>query len=154
MRLASSKPLATELQDFIDVSRAAGRKIMLMTFSSMPVPRRSIFRVAIRMLRETKHKMSLIFVGKGLGMAGQDLVSASAELIAAGQLMEVENADFGSLFPQLDAFIVHGGLGTTVAGPRTSRCRPLFLSSKRTYIRSVSTILRTLSSGSSNGPTK
>ena len=119
---SSSKPLATELQwDFIDVSRAAGRKIMLMTFSSMPVPRRSIFRVAIRMLRETKHKMSLIFVGKGLGMAGQDLVSASAELIAAGQLMEVENADFGSLFPQLDAFIVHGGLGTTVEAIRTRK---------------------------------
>merc|ERR1719223_1097818 len=40
------------------------------------------------------------------------------ELTAAGKLLEAERADFGVLFRQMDAFVVHGGLGTTVEALR------------------------------------
>ena len=41
-----------------------------------------------------------------------------AELTAAGKLLEAERADFGVLFREMDAFVVHGGLGTTVEALR------------------------------------
>ena len=42
----------------------------------------------------------------------------AARLAAEGRLLELERADFGVLFRQMDAFIVHGGLGTTVEAMR------------------------------------
>jgi UDP:flavonoid glycosyltransferase YjiC (YdhE family) len=39
-------------------------------------------------------------------------------LKAEGRLLEVDKADFGILFKEIDAFIVHGGLGTTVEAMR------------------------------------
>lgn len=119
----SAKPLAPELQSFITNAREAKRKLMVMTFSSMPVPRRSMLRVAVRMLRESRHPISLIYVGKRQGGNSASLSADAAELSAAGKFIEVEAADFGVLFPQLDAFIVHGGLGTTVEALRT--CKPV-----------------------------
>ena len=42
-------------------------------------------------------------------------------LKAQGKLLEVNEADFGLLFAHIDAFVVHGGLGTTVEALRTGK---------------------------------
>jgi len=121
--LRSSAPgggkLTGELAKFVEDARAAGRKLMVMTFSSMPVPRAGALAAAVEMLTKSKHDFALMYIGK----TQKDPVPASTqaavrELKDAGKLLEAERADFGVLFRELDAFIVHGGLGTTVEALR------------------------------------
>ena len=47
-----------------------------------------------------------------------ELDERKQQLVAAGKFLALERADFGVLFRQMDAFIVHGGLGTTVEALR------------------------------------
>jgi len=121
--LRSSAPgggsLTKDLRDFIDAARAAGRKLMVMTFSSMPVARGKALEVAVEMLSRSRHDFSLLYVGKRQSDTPSAETSAAAvDLTAKGKLLEVERADFGLLFREMDAFIVHGGLGTTVEALR------------------------------------
>ena len=83
------------------------------------VPRAACLEAAVEMLTKSKHDFALLYVGK----RQPDPVPASiaeqvAELTAAGKLLEAERADFGVLFREMDAFVVHGGLGTTVEALR------------------------------------
>ena len=111
--------LAPELQSFNDAARRAGRKLVVMTFSSMPVPRATMLERAVKMLDEGKHPFSLVYVGaRQKDEIGAKLEADAARLAAEGRLLELERADFGVLFRQMDAFIVHGGLGTTVEAMR------------------------------------
>lgn len=84
---------------------------MVMTFSSMPVARAAALAVAVEMLTKSKHDFALMYIGK----TQKDPVPASTqaavdELKEKGKLLEAERADFGVLFKEMDAFIVHGGL--------------------------------------------
>jgi len=93
--------------------------LMVMTFSSMPVPRAAALGAIVEMLSKSKHDFSLLYVGK----RQKDAVPAKVEQAAEefkknGKLLETERADFGVLFRHLDAFVVHGGLGTTVEALR------------------------------------
>jgi len=121
--LRSSAPgggtLETPIADFIAAARAKGRKLMVMTFSSMPVGRAAALAAIVEMLSKSKHDFALIYVGKRQKDQVPGAVSAAASsLEAQGKLLEAERADFGVLFRELDAFIVHGGLGTTVEALR------------------------------------
>ena len=49
------------------------------------------------------------------------LLAKCAAMVADGRLLEVARADFGVLFKRMDAFIVHGGLGTTVEAMRMKK---------------------------------
>ena len=115
---AGGGTLAPPIAAFTDAARA-GRKLMVMTFSSMPVPRAFALGAAVEMLEKSKHDFSLLYVGKRQPDAVPEADERAAErLAAAGKLLEVERADFGVLFRQMDAFVVHGGLGTTVEALR------------------------------------
>jgi sterol 3beta-glucosyltransferase len=93
---ASAPSLAPALDAFITANRAAGRKLVVMTFSSMPVPRCSMLRCAVRMLRECRHPMSLIYIGKRRSDRIDPAVeSAAADLTTNGRLLELESTDFG-----------------------------------------------------------
>ena len=124
--LRSSAPgggsLAKPVADFIDAARAANRKLMLMTFSSMPVPRGAMLAAACEMLSKSKHDFALIYVGKKQPDAlPADLEKTANGLSEQGKLLEVGAADFGVLFRSMDAFVVHGGLGTTVEALRMKK---------------------------------
>jgi len=121
--LRSSAPgggkLATDQAAFVEAARAKGRKLMVMTFSSMPVPRAACLAAAVEMLTKSKHDFALLYVGKRQpDTVPAQLMTQVEELTAAGKLLEAERADFGVLFRQMDAFVVHGGLGTTVEALR------------------------------------
>jgi len=117
--LRSSAPgggeLAPEVADFIAKARTDNRKLATMTFSSMPVSRKKMLQSAVLMLTEGKNPVNLIYAGKKQSDAVPANLEAQVnELKEKGLFLEVERADFALLFREMDCFIVHGGLGTTV----------------------------------------
>eukprot|EP01062_Namystynia_karyoxenos_P000093 TRINITY_DN10025_c0_g1_i1.p1 TRINITY_DN10025_c0_g1~~TRINITY_DN10025_c0_g1_i1.p1 ORF type:complete len:947 (+),score=289.32 TRINITY_DN10025_c0_g1_i1:107-2842(+) len=114
------KPLPEHLEQF--VSGRADHKLVLMTFSSMPVRRGTMLDCATRMIGESSQKLKVLYVGKRQAdKVPAKLMDRAAQYTADSLLLEVEAADFGELFPRADAFVVHGGLGTTVEALRTNR---------------------------------
>jgi hypothetical protein len=76
----------------------------------------------VKMVTESKPKISIMYVGKKQPDQVPSKVMAKADALKAeGQLLEVDKADFGVLFKEMDAFIVHGGLGTTVEAMRMKK---------------------------------
>lgn len=111
--------LPERVDAFIAAARAAGRKLCLMTFSSMPVERSQYLPCVARMVREGAHPLAVVFVGPQCESAvSAELTTTAAALAAEGTLLEVRAVDFGVLFPFMDCFVVHGGLGTTVEALR------------------------------------
>ena len=118
----AKKHLREDIRTFLETSRTAGRKLVVMTFSSMAVARARMLRVAVRMLTESRHDFSLLYAGKRQpGTVPNTLALEANRLTSQGRFLEVESADFGALFPRIDAFVVHGGLGTTVEALRTRK---------------------------------
>jgi len=112
--------LGTELACFLSNAREDGAGVCLVTFSSMPVPRRLVLQCITRMVEECMFNLRLIYVGHP-GEGPVELEAHAADLVAQGRLLQVEKADFGALFPQVDCFVVHGGLGTTVEALRARK---------------------------------
>ncbi|CAE8612260.1 unnamed protein product [Polarella glacialis] len=114
--------LSPEIADFIRNARAAGRKLAVMSFSSMPVARKKMLQSAVKMLMESVLTVALIYVGKRFDdVIPADLAGKTESLKSDGRFLEVEGADFGALFKEMDCFIIHGGLGTTVEALRTHK---------------------------------
>jgi len=85
----------------------------------MPVPRAAALGACLEMLKKSKHDFALLYVGKRQPDEVPGAISAAAaKLESRGKLLEMEKADFGLLFREMDAFVVHGGLGTTVEALR------------------------------------
>ena len=118
-------PLSTlpaQIADYITAAHAAERKLVVMTFSSMPVARRKVLECATKMLTQSAVPFSLIYVGtKQADKIPKELEASATTLATDGKLLEVERADFGVLFPLMDSYIVHGGLGTTVEALRMKK---------------------------------
>jgi len=114
--------LGEPLQSFIASSKKEKAKLVLMTFSSMPVARAVMLKGAVKMVEECKFKMRLIYVGtRQKDQVPEDLEAKATALAKEKKLLEIEKADFGVLFKQIDCFIVHGGLGTTVEALRMKK---------------------------------
>mmetsp|Transcript_78620 Transcript_78620/g.243925 ORF Transcript_78620/g.243925 Transcript_78620/m.243925 type:complete len:365 (-) Transcript_78620:38-1132(-) len=114
--------LGDPLEGFIKEAKAAGAKLGIMTFSSMPVLRETMLRCAVKMVRDCKFNLRLIYVGKRQeGRVSERLTSEAAALESQQRFLDVERADFGVLFRHMDLFIVHGGLGTTVEALRMKK---------------------------------
>jgi len=111
------------LQTFLRDAKAAGRKLCLVTFSSMPVSRRAMLRCVVKMLQRCKHRLAIVYVGTLPDDTASDphIEAVASGLKAEGRFCEAASADFGELFPQMDAFVVHGGLGSTVEALRTRK---------------------------------
>ncbi|CAE7028730.1 tylN [Symbiodinium natans] len=122
--------LDAELVGFVHQAKAIGRRILLITFSSMPVGERMILELAL----EACNSDQLLFPpkppapnGPKLAIAviamtgGQNHDKPSAECLERCQqlckdgrlLMRSKGASFAALFPLLDAVIGQGGLGVT-----------------------------------------
>lgn len=111
--------LDPEIADFIRQARAANRKLVVMSFSSMPVARKKMLQSVVKMLDESDFQFSLVYVGKKYDDSIPAALESQAEILTKdGRFLEVERADFGVLFQEMDAFIIHGGLGTTVEALR------------------------------------
>lgn len=80
-----------------------------------------MLRCALKMVFENKFGCRLIYVGKKRGKVPADLEAKHRAATHQQLLLEIENADFGMLFREIDCFVVHGGLGTTVEALRTGR---------------------------------
>jgi len=123
--LQSSRASAEQprLESFVTSAKQAGRKLLLFTFSSMPISRAAMLRIVQRMLEHCQWPLAVLYVGSLPDEGGVDasLEAAAAALKEDGRFLEVADADFGSLFPRMDAFIVHGGLGTTVEALRNKK---------------------------------
>lgn len=111
--------LGEALTSFIVAARNAGAKLGLMTFSSMPADPATVLQCSARMVEECPYALRLIYVGKRqAGTVSRDLSARIQALSQQSRFLEVERADFGLLFREMDVFIVHGGLGTTVEALR------------------------------------
>lgn len=116
------KLLGEPLDSFIANARNSRAKIGLMTFSSMPVLRKRTLECSVAMVSGCPFNFRLIYAGKKQeDVIPPDLAAVHAQLVAQGRFLEVEKADFGVLFKHIDAFIVHGGLGTTVEALRMKK---------------------------------
>lgn len=110
--------LPSDIGNFITRARADGLKLTVMSFSSMPVARLKMLSPVVKML-EANEQLALIYIGKRYtDSIPADLEAKVEAFKAQGRLLESEKADFGVLFDQMDCFIVHGGLGTTVEALR------------------------------------
>eukprot|EP01126_Amoeba_proteus_P060900 TRINITY_DN8113_c0_g1_i7.p1 TRINITY_DN8113_c0_g1~~TRINITY_DN8113_c0_g1_i7.p1 ORF type:complete len:703 (-),score=134.12 TRINITY_DN8113_c0_g1_i7:172-2280(-) len=115
--------LTPQFKTFISDAKEAGKKLVVMGFSSMPVPRAKILEIAVSIAEETESKPCVIaLVGRrppGEPQLPGELEDKTEQLMREGQLLEAAGAPFGKLFPEMDCIIVHGGLGTTAEAMRT-----------------------------------
>ena len=105
---------------FIEDARQNKASLCLISFSSMPVPRRSLLRIVLKLIRESKFPIRVIYVGR-IEQGPADLETEAQKCKDAMTFCEAKAVDFGILFPWMDCFIVHGGLGTTVEALRAGK---------------------------------
>eukprot|EP00668_Euglena_longa_P006946 GGOE01008296.1.p1 GENE.GGOE01008296.1~~GGOE01008296.1.p1 ORF type:complete len:640 (-),score=129.34 GGOE01008296.1:603-2477(-) len=116
----STASLGTELASFIEEAKKAHAPVVLMAFSSMPVPRHDILEMAIKVIRQCPQKP------RAIALVGQDikaplkhaLAEEAAKLKEQNLLLEAAGAPFELVFPHMSCVIVHGGLGTTAEALR------------------------------------
>ena len=130
----SKDTLDQELDSFIHQAQRSGRRIVLMTFSSMPVGERTILDMAIEACTSQQlvfpvRRRHLAMNGNGSAVgvsviamtSGQDHDPAPPETMTKVKMLSQEGrllvrssgASFAALFPHLDALIGQGGLGVT-----------------------------------------
>jgi len=117
-KVQGANAFGPDLNAFINNAKAAGRKLVVMTFSSMPVSRKQMLDCSIQMVTKSKYPLSLVYVGKKYDPVKKTLEDQASKLVEQGLFMEMERAPFDILFHEMDAFIIHGGLGTTVEALR------------------------------------
>ncbi|CAE8637535.1 unnamed protein product, partial [Polarella glacialis] len=116
--------LDAELSDFILQARRDRRRVVAMTFSSMPVGEGKMLDIAAEICR---HGMPSVDPGQEnqrhhpavialcAGQPEEKEVSPTAlRLVQEKRLLVLRRpVPFGALFPEVDAAILHGGLGVT-----------------------------------------
>jgi hypothetical protein len=110
------------LKSFLDEARRRSSKLCVVSFSSMQVPRARTLELCTRMVELCKFNLSVIYVGKRFDDTVKDeILSKAADLTTQGRFLELDQAPFDQLFKEMDCFVVHGGLGTTVEALRMKK---------------------------------
>jgi len=108
--------------EFIAAAKASKSPIVLLAFSSMPIPRTTILDIAVKIVEQCAQMPRVI------AMVGGDQAKEPLEDELDGKvrilkdslkLLEANNAPFGALFPHMSLLIIHGGLGTTAEAIRS-----------------------------------
>lgn len=101
-------------------AKSEGRKVVLMTFSSMPVGYQRILKIAVKICHDCRIeglRPVVIAMVKGQPQEQsqqQSLMQEADRWKQKQRLLVVDTSlDFGALFPQVDAIMLHGGLGVT-----------------------------------------
>uniref|UniRef100_A0A7S1ISJ4 C2 domain-containing protein n=1 Tax=Eutreptiella gymnastica TaxID=73025 RepID=A0A7S1ISJ4_9EUGL len=107
--------LDPSMQDFINRAKADKEPVVLMCFSSMPIPRKAILSLAFKMVGQCACKPRLITLmgPKASEQCPLKVARKADDLKASRKLFEASGAPFGKLLPLMDCIIMHGGLGTT-----------------------------------------
>ena len=79
------------LESFVTSAKQAGRKLLLFTFSSMPISRAAMLRIVQRMLEHCQWPLAVLYVGSLPDEGGVDasLEAAAAALKEDGRFLEV-----------------------------------------------------------------
>eukprot|EP00439_Symbiodinium_sp_Y106_P087010 s180_g38.t1 len=109
----SARDLLSEVATFIKKAKAEGKAVVAMTFSSMPVGKKKMLQVAVELA-----KQNVACIVLAAGQPEEDLAQQDKEKIKQFEeqgLMKVLDGPvpFCDLFPEVDAAILHGGLGVT-----------------------------------------
>lgn len=121
-------PLDSKHVDFIEQARSKGRKLIVLAFSSMPVERLDILRIANKIISQCEKEVCIFaLIGDHVGDPGNDgdVEGTAAAYTTQGRLLVDKGAPFGRLFPLMDAIVSHGGLGTT--GEAIMACVPVII---------------------------
>eukprot|EP01126_Amoeba_proteus_P014961 TRINITY_DN16645_c0_g1_i1.p1 TRINITY_DN16645_c0_g1~~TRINITY_DN16645_c0_g1_i1.p1 ORF type:complete len:279 (+),score=76.96 TRINITY_DN16645_c0_g1_i1:1-837(+) len=86
----------------------------------MPIKREEIIKISILIASKcTKNPRVIALVGKQLhGKLSSETQKKADSLKSKGILLEASGAPFGKLFPEMNAVVIHGGLGTTAEALR------------------------------------
>jgi len=109
-------PLSESHLSFISQARKLDRKLIVLAFSSMPVEKLDILRIAVKIVEECQKEVCIFaLIGDHVDDPGHDakLEAKVASLEKTGRILVDKGASFGRLFPKLDCIVAHGGLGTT-----------------------------------------
>lgn len=121
---SNNRSLEPALLRFVTKAKFEEAKLGVITVSSMPGCRNLILQCVQKMVENCRYDFRMIYVGQGPSESdwlAPDVEKAIASLKEADRFCEVPRADFGVLFPELDAFVIHGGLGTTVEALRIKK---------------------------------
>eukprot|EP00435_Cladocopium_sp_Y103_P068767 s95_g32.t1 len=117
---AATPPLPEDVSNFIRKAKSEARKVILMTFSSMPVGYQRILKIAVKICHDCRIeglRPVVIAMVKGQPQEQsqqQNLIQEADRWKQKQRLLVVDKSlDFGALFPQVDAIMLHGGLGVT-----------------------------------------
>jgi len=109
-------------KNFIASAKEQKEPLVVMAFSSMPVPRESIMSMACKMIEECKTSPRVIALIGKRDISAEPLKKKTQDkfdqFIGEGKLLEAGGAPFSVLFGEMDCIIMHGGLGTTAEAMR------------------------------------
>lgn len=120
-----AQSMTPELTSFLQSGEAdahRGTPTILIAFSSMPVSKRLIFEIIVKIATRSKSKPRIIGVTgpRDEEKLPESLTRERDELIASRKIFICGRAPFGLLFDLMDAVIIHGGLGTTAEALRAA----------------------------------
>eukprot|EP01127_Copromyxa_protea_P012705 TRINITY_DN3334_c0_g1_i3.p1 TRINITY_DN3334_c0_g1~~TRINITY_DN3334_c0_g1_i3.p1 ORF type:complete len:298 (+),score=52.07 TRINITY_DN3334_c0_g1_i3:343-1236(+) len=121
LRQEGKNELSSEVTTFVEKSKAAGRPIVVMGFSSMPISREKILEVSLNLIAKTEkevHVIALVGDKQNDEIWDKDVAEQVASAKNEGKLCETSGAVYGKLFPEIDCAIIHGGLGATAEAIR------------------------------------
>jgi len=114
--------LDRKFSEFIAAAKASQSPIVLLAFSSMPVPRYTILDIAVQLVEQCAQMPRVIAMVGGQQATeplGSELDGKVRNFKDSLMLLEANSAPFGALFPHMSLLIIHGGLGTTAEAIRS-----------------------------------
>ena len=102
--------LNSNITNFINMSKENNKKLVVMAFSSMPVSKLQMIKIAIKIINNCSVNVIVMSGGDN-----KDLDAETTKLMNTQKqhLLVEKGAPFYLLFEQMDVLIIHGGLGTT-----------------------------------------
>ncbi|CEO97581.1 Glycosyltransferase family 28 N-terminal domain-containing protein [Plasmodiophora brassicae] len=107
--------LAPDLVRFLDAADNDGAPVVVIGFSSMPIPRESIARIVIKIAKKCERRPRVVaLLGDSIGQTMSARTQATMDaLVSSGTVFEAKGAPYSLLFARASCVVIHGGLGAT-----------------------------------------